>query len=460
MKKNQLQKLTTTMIAVSLLLSGFYGCKKQEASQIFPPVVFMPVSGEFAGGPIKNNLIVTTVEETTGKIVKGAEVFIHQGDPVQLIARLETNDEGIADFKTVEMVGPVTVTVTCNKSIAYDTVSFVNINAARLTIPLVRRKKAGKTKTALTFAGLDSGDTMLNLSRNDVPFKEKQIKAGTLEEDPLIVTVPAEPLSFSALVMDAAGNTTKYGFAVEPEAPIPAATPATINLIRVNSDNVRVCKGKIENPPANLGEPTDGWDPYKRYIFQVFADGGQAGDVVTGFANLARDYTYQAFIIQSPGLDKMKFEVTATNRSDAWSETSTVYKYFSFENAPSTADINFISVPKNLQISKVEKQILPDLIWESFDGNLIKVDIYHADYDYHWSIFIPGEKVQKLVLPPLDLGSPGALLGDEIYRFKVTALLIPDFDFNKMNFQTVRNTLTHKAASTLVKFMLKAPDDK
>ncbi|MCD4653803.1 hypothetical protein K8T06_07690 [bacterium] len=460
MKKNQVARIILLFIAIIVGLNGFYGCSKNDSAEIFPPIVFKPVSGQLSGGAVSDNLVVTTVEKTTGKIIKDAIVFVHQGEPAELKARVVTDEKGVADFTGQGISGAVTVTVTCNKTIAYDTVSFVNVNAAQMIIPLERRKDSEKTRTALTFIGLDSGDTKLTLSRNDIPFKDKPVKAGNLDEDPWILTVPAEPMAFSALVMDTEGNTTKYGFTVEPDGPLSEATPAMINLVRVNSDNVKMCKGSLENPPANLDEPTKGWDPYKRYIFQVFADAGMAGDVVSGFANIARDYSYQTFIVKSPGLENMKFEVIATNRGDAWSETSTVIRHFTFGNAPETNNFNFINVPKNLQISKVENQILPNLVWESSDGNLTEVSLYHADYNYHSKLYIPGEEIQTLTIPPLELGSAGSLLADEIYRFKVTKWLVPGLDFANVSFQEILDNVTNRSASTLVKFMVKAPEEE
>lgn len=451
--KMSVKIISLSLVIVSLLLLS--ACGSKEAVSVYPPIVFKPVPGQLDGGAIADNLKVTAVVSLTGKALKDAEVYVHQGEPYELKAQMTTNDQGTADFTGKGINGPVTVTVTCNKTEAYDTVTMMNVNAANLIIPMIPRKDPEKSKTALTFLGLDAGDTGLSLSRNDVPYNEKAVKSGKLEQDPWTMRVPDKPVAFSALVTDGGGNTSKFGYTVEPDGPIPEATPAQIMLNRVTGENVKMTKGSIDNPPANLDMPTAGWDPYKRYIFQIYSNAGIAGDVVAGFANLTREYGYQAFIVNTPELDKMRLEVSALNRSDAWSEMATAIQHFSFDNAPMKQDFHFIDAPKNLQISKVDGQIYPNLVWEISTGNLTQLEIFHADYNYHWTIYAAGENITTMTLPPLEPGSPGALQTEEIYRFRVTNWLVPGLDFNASSFQAINETVTHKARSTLVKFMVK-----
>ncbi len=340
-------------LCVTAVFSVLNGCGEKEIKQLYPPVVYKAPVGELGGGPINDNLTVKTVEMLDGKPIPSAKVFIHATETLELLAEADTGPDGTVSFAGKGITGPVTVTVACNQTLAYDTVSFVGINTANMVIPLERRKSPEKIKTALTFLGLDSGDAKLTMSRNDIPFPEKDVKAGKLDEDPWVLTVEEQPIAFSALVADAGGNTTKFGFAVEPDGPIPVETPAMINLERVTNDNVKQCRGKIENPPANLESPAEGWDPYTRYIFQVYSDGGLAGDVVAGFANLDNSYAYQAFIVKTPGLENQRMEVSAFNRRDAWSEMSTAIAHFTFDAAPASSDFSFLGAPKNLQIEKL-----------------------------------------------------------------------------------------------------------
>lgn len=434
------------------------GCAKQEAAQLFPPIVFKPVFGEINGGPINDNLTVTAVEKLTGQPVAGARVFVHAMDSMELLADGTTGSDGVASFADKAIIGPVSVTITCNETIAYDTVSFIGINAAHVVVPLDRRKSPEQVKTALTFVGLDSGDTKLSVNKNDFSLPEKEVEAGKLEEDPWVLTLDNQPAAFSAFAMDAGGNTTKYGFTVEPDGLIPAATPAMIDLVRVTADNVKTCRGKIENPPANLETPSDGWDPFTRYIFQVYSNGGLAGDVVAGFANLDNAYNYQAFIVQTPVLTKQRFEVLAFNRRDAWSEMTTAFHYFTFETAPETLDISFIDVPKNMQIEKLVEHPLPKLIWISSEGNFKQVEIYHADYNYRWTLYLAGETTDHVILPPIEPGSEGSLIIGEIYRFRVITWQIPGFDFNSMSFQQMADSVTHRARSSMTQFMVTASE--
>ncbi|HPQ39597.1 MAG TPA: hypothetical protein PLV45_04425 [bacterium] len=445
------------MITATVLLSG---CGGEDVMEIYPPVVFKPIPGEAGGGPVNDNLTVSVVENISGDPLENAVVLIHQGEPYELKATETTGPDGVASFAGKGITGPVTVTVSCNTDVAYDTISMIGINAARLVIPMERRKDPEDVRTALTFPGLDAGDEKLLLFRNDVPYEEKIVKSGKLENDPVTLKVSDRPLAFSAMAMDATENTTKYGFVVEPDGPLPAATPAMLNLVRVSQDNVKICNGSIENPPANLDEPSDGWELNKRIIFQVFGNGGMAGQIVAGFANISNEFTYQAFIVNTQGIEKMRLEVTAKNRTDAWTEMTTAFKHFSFVEAPAKMDFNFIDAPKNLQIATSEEQTYPDLIWESTEGNVTEVEIFHADYNYHWTIFVFGEDTQRLHLPPLELGSSGAMLADEIYRFRVTKWLVPGMDFGNWTFQGLNETVTHRSQSTLVKFLVKGREEE
>jgi len=460
MKNGFFLRVFPLCVCVAGVIMILTGCGQEEAVDVYPPIEFTPVPGGATGGPVNDNLLVTVVEETTGSPIEGATVLIHQGEMYELKATGTTGPDGQATFAGQGITGPYTATVTCNKSIAYDTVSFININAAQLTVPLQRRKESEEVRTALTFPGLDAGDEKLSLFRNDVPYQEKVIKGGSLEEDPLMLKVPDEPMAFSAMAMDAGGNTTKYGFTVEPSGPLPAATPAMINLVRVSQDNVKICNGSIEHPPANLEAPANGWELNRRIIFQVFGNGGIAGGIVAGFANMSSEYTYQAFIVETPGMENMRMEVTAKNRSDAWTEMTTAFKHFSFMNAPANADFTFIKAPKNLQINSQSEGIYPELVWESDEGNLTQVEIFHADYNYHWTLYVFGEDIQTLHMPPLEPGSPGAMVADEIYRFRVTKWLIPGLNEVDWTFQGLKETVTHQSHSTLVKFMVKGSEEE
>ncbi|MBN1296503.1 hypothetical protein JXA80_06960 [bacterium] len=453
MKVNVLFKSFPVVIAVVMVFG--IGCSRKDAIELYPPVVFEPVPGGGTGGSIADNLVVSVVEKNNGKPIANAVVYVHQGEDWVQAGMEKTGPDGVASFAGKGISGSVTVTVTCNEDVAYDTVSFIGIDTAKLTVPLERRKEPENTRTALTVLGLDAGDSALTLSRNDVPYSEKTVKSGKLEDDPIVLSVPDEPLAFSAMVSDAGGNTTKYGFVVEPDGPLPQQTLAMLNLVRISTDTVRMCNGSIEHPPANLDEPSDGWDPYKRYIFQVFADGGRAGNIVAGFANISNEYSYQAFIVQTPGIQRTRLEVSAMNRSDAWTEMTTAFRYFTFPDVPSVVDFKFMKVPKNLQISKIENQAYPDLIWEGSEGNVTEVEVYHGDYNFHWTLFVMGEGINRLRLPPLEPGAPGSLIADEIYRFQVTQWLVPAMNPTDWTFQGLNEQVTHRAKSTLVKFMVK-----
>ena len=449
--------LILVMAAGSMLLNG---CGKKEVIEIYPPIVFKPQAGELGGGAIADNLFVTTVEMTNGKPVSGARVFVHQPDTLELLADAVTGPDGTVSFAGKGITGPVVVTVTCNENIAYDTVSFVGINAANMVVPLDRRKSPEKVQTALSFIGLDSGDAKLTASQNDVPLQEQPVTAGKIEADPWTVTVDAEPLAFSAFVTDASENTTKFGFTVEPDGPIPVQTPAMIDLVRVSDQNVRICRGKIENPPANLELPVDGWDPFSRYIFQVYSDGGLAGDVVSGFANLDNSYAFQAFVVKTPVLTRQKFEVSAFNRRDAWSEMTSAFVHYTFDTIPQNVDISFIDAPKGLQSEKLENLPLPRLVWSSTEGNFHQVEIYHADYNFRWTLYVAGENPGGVVIPPIEPGSEGSLIIGEIYRFRVISWQVPGFDFNQMSFQKLSESVTHRSRSSMTQFMVATPDKK
>jgi hypothetical protein len=446
------QIILLTLLALSCFV--FSGCRKVDEIEIFPPIVFKPVPGEIGGGPVNDNLIVTTVEKTTGRAIRNAKVFVHQGEPLELVAESETDAEGTVSFAGQEITGPVTVTITCNQTIAYNTLSFVNVNAAKIVAPLERRKSPDKVNTALTFVGLGILDEKLSISRNEHTFPDIELDGGNLPEDPWITSVDNVPLAFSALTLDAGGNTTKFGFTVAPDGPIPPETPAMINLLPVSTQNVKIVRGNIQNPPANLDQPSAGWDPHKFYIFHSLGDAGQAGNVAAGFANVDVGYGFQTFVVETPGLDIHKLQVSAFNRQDAHGEMTTTCKTFRFENTPENFDVSFMNVPKQLQIDTDSDSIYPDLVWYSPEGNYTQVDIFHADYNYRWTLYVAGDDVNRMVIPPLEPGSEGALVSGELYRFRVTAWDVPGLNPDNMTFQELREKTVHRARSALTRFMI------
>jgi hypothetical protein len=443
--------------AVIILSACLSACKKQEKIDIFPPVVFKPELGELTGGPINDNLIVTAVDKADGTPVQEAKVFVHDSETYELLAETSTGPDGTASFAGKGITGPVTVTLTCNQTIAYDTVSFIGTNSAKLTVPMNRRKAPDKVNTAVTFLGLDYADAKLSISRNEHTYPDIELEAGKLPEDPWTASVEKLPLAFSALSMDPGGNTTKFGFTIEPDGPLPVGTPAMVNMVPGSTDTGKICGGKIENPPANLDVPSIEWDPHKHYIFQIFGNGGRAGSVMTGFANIDKAYSYQAFIVQAPGLMNSRMEISAFNRSDAWGEMTTQYNSFMFENTPESFDVGFMNVPKQLQIEKQEGQVFPDLIWFPTDSNMTQLEIHHADYNYRWTLYKVGDSLDKITLPPLEPGSPGSLITGEIYRFRVIGWKIPGLDSANWSFQELREKATHRARSSLAQFMVALP---
>ncbi len=449
-KLRQITLLTLFTASVLTLV----GCQQEKEIEIFPPVVFKPVAGEIGGGPINDNLVVTTVEKTTGNVIQGAKVFVHQGEPMELVAQGETDAEGQVSFAGEGITGPVTLTITCNQTISYDTLSFVNINAARIVAPLDRRKTPDKVETALTFIGLDILDDKLSISRNEITYPDIELDAGKIPEEPWKTSVNNLPVAFSALAMDAGGNTTKFGFTVAPDGPIPPETPAMIKLNPISPQNVKIVRGEIENPPANLDQPSAGWDPHRHYIFHSFSDAGQAGNVAAGFSNVDVGYGYQAFVVETPGLETHKLEISAFNRQDAHGEMTTTYKTFRFDDTPEEFDVSFMNAPKQLQSDTSADNVYPDLVWYSQNGNFYQIDIFHADYNYRWTLYVAGDDVNRLVIPPLEPGSEGALIKGEVYRFRVVAWDVPGMDSDNMTFQELRETAAHRARSSLVRFMV------
>lgn len=443
-------------ISAMIFFSFFSACKKQEIIEIFPPLVFKPRPGGVTGGAINENLAVTAVEKINGAPVQGATVFVHNGETHELLAEGVTGPDGTVSFDGKPIAGPVSITLTCNETIAYDTVSFIGVNSAKVTIPMTRRKAPEKVKTALTFLGLDYEDTKLSINRNEYTVPDIELESGTgkIPEDPWTTSVDDQPLAFSAFSMDTGGNTKKFGFTVEPDGPLSVDTPAMIDMTPVSTQNVKTCRGMIENPPANLDMPSTEWDPYKHYIFQVVTDGGLAGEVMAGFANIDKGYSYHAFIVETPGLLNGRMEISAFNRRDAWGEMTTRYYPFQFENAPEKLDIDFLNVPKQLQIEKEKDLVFPDLVWFPPENNFSQVEIHHADFKYRWTLYVMGENVGKITLPPLEPGSAGSLIVGEIYGYRVIGWKIPGLDYSNWSFQELEQKATYRARSSLVQFMV------
>ncbi len=458
------ERMNRQLFVLSIVMMGLggVGCENEKVA-IYPPVAFRPILGGAEGGIIHDNLIVTVVDAWSGKPLNGAVVFIHQGNPLEEKAKIKTGEDGVASFANLGISGPVTVTVIHEEREAYDTISFCDINAAKVTIPLTIRKPPDKVSTALTFLGLDTGDSSLMLFRNEVPYKEMKIMSQgnqlSVDPDPLVKTVPCRPIGFSAMATDQSGNTSKFGLTVMPDGPLPVSTPAMINMSTVNTGVVKVVSGKMAHPPANLKSPKNGWEPYKRYNFQVFLDGGLAGLISSGFANISNTFEYQAFCVSTPELPLMSLEVSAFNRMDAWAEMTTSILHGTFQALPEKHDFEFKNVPKDLHRQLSGNDNYPILHWEPVEGDLDIVSIYQSEYDYTWNLYLPGgKKSDSLPIPPIPMGSIGSILPDQMYRFRVETWTIPGFDYNNFSFQALANTVTHKARSTLFKFTVHGPD--
>lgn len=437
------------------ILLVFSGCGTGEV-EIYPPIVFKAMPGAFSGPTIDKNLEVKVVDAQTTKELQGAHVFIHQGNPMELIAEGTTDADGKVSFTGEEISGAVTVTVTGCEEEAYDTVSFIDINSSNMIIPITLRKSRSKVKTALTFPGLSAGDERLTYYINDQPKAELELTTvGKTEPDPHIVRVLSRPLAFSAMAMDAAENTTKFGFTVVPEGPIPVKTPTMLKMNKVNTETVKIVNGNIEFPPSNLELPQGGWDPSKYYSLGVFADAGIAGAVFAGFGNVTSEYNYQAFCCRTSGLKDMYLLITAFNRKDSWAEMSMIYLHSEFNQLPKSHDFKFKQVPKLLHTENVENSLYPVLKWIPGQGDLNVVTIRHDEYDYNWKIYSKNNSEKLVVfIPPIKPGSAGALLSGAEYRFQVETWSIDNFNYNAVDFQQIRKSITDKVRSKRYRFTI------
>jgi hypothetical protein len=444
---------------ILLILLGLSGCGSGPA-EIFPPVVFKPEIGSFSNSPIQDNLSIKTLDAATGNPLKGAVVMIHQGDPPELLARDVTGPDGTVSFAGKGINGPVCVTVTGCEKEAYDTISFIDINAAEMTIPLVLRKAFPAGKASVTFLSLDSGDDALMYYVNDQPQSELKIsssgKKTSVNPDPYSFKMVKKPSSVSALATDPSGTTTKFGFSVFPNGPLPVSTPAMIKMNRISSETVKVVRGKLAHPPANLKPPKNGWDTPENYSLAIFADGGIAGDVFAGFGNIMPDFKYEAFCCKTTGLENLLLKVTAYNRSDFWAESSQTLAHYTFDTLPETLDLTFKNVPKELHQEWIEGMAYPELKWKPGQGNLEIITIRHDEYNYTWKIYSPAQgNTGSLMIPPLTPGSEGALIEGEEYRFRVETLTISDFDYNSLSFQSLRHNVDHRARSSRQRFLVR-----
>ncbi|MBN1355287.1 hypothetical protein JXA40_03345 [bacterium] len=448
--------LMMILLAASVFLIALGGCGNS-AVEIYPPVEFKAVHGSFSGEPVADNLEITVVDAYSGKPLKGATVLVHQGHPPVLSGREITGPEGKVSFAGNGINSKVTVTVTGCEKEAYDTISFVNVNSADMTIPLTIRKSPNLQDSALTFLGLDNSDDELTYYVNDVPGAGLKISSEgrktSVDPDPYVYKIADRPGAVSAMAVDATENTTKFGFSLFPRGPLPVSTPAVLDMSRISQETVKIVQGHVQNPPANLDPPSGGWNPQQYYSMAVFADGGIAGDVFAGFGNIMPDYKYQAFCCRTPGLDHLFVKVTAFNRSDLWAESAVAFLHSSFQNLPQTLDLTFKSASKGLHAESGESAPYPLLKWEPGAGDMDIITIRHDDYDFNWELYLSSaDSAGSLTIPPLIPGSEGALIPGEEYRFRVDTWTIPQFDIDVLNFQKIRRSVTHKSRSGRQRF--------
>ena len=444
-----------------ILISGcmlMFGCSK-EVIQKYPSVVYKALPGEFSGGPIQDNLVVRVVDAVTKKPLKNSNVYIHQDEPMQLKTIGETDSEGQISFKGQGISGPVTVTVTNSDEKTYDTITFIDINSAQMTIPLNVREAPEEIRTALDIVGFDPIDDKLTVYKNERPFPDmKLVTEGQEihpEKDPITLKVPQKPFGISALVFDAADNIRKYGFIVEPDGPLPVTTPAIMPLTEVRTDNAKMIRGTLPSQPANLDAPTDGWDPFKRFSMAVFADGGMAGPILSGFGNIYKEFKYQAFCSDVEGMDHFFVELSAFNRRDVHAETTISYYHGTFQELPETYNFEFKNVAKDLVVDRPDDYAYPTLKWLHPGGDMVKIIIRQDEFDYTWDIYaaLDGE-VNSVSIPPLPLEKAGSLLVGEVYNYRVESWWIPDFDYTNMSFNQINRTIAHKSRSQRMKFMI------
>jgi hypothetical protein len=133
------------LICLPVILS--WACREKE-NGAYPAAAFKPVIGALTGGPIQGRLDITVLDDRFAKPLKDAEVYVHQGRPMRETARAATDADGHVRFEG--MNGPVTVTVVCETEEAYDTITWMDLDAADVVIPMTLRKNPRKVSVAST----------------------------------------------------------------------------------------------------------------------------------------------------------------------------------------------------------------------------------------------------------------------------------------------------------------------
>ncbi len=451
--------LLLIFILTGIIGAGLSGCGKDRVETV-PPIVFQPVPGGISGPEISDNLVITVVDRTYGNPLSGARVFVHQGKSLTLVAEMETDENGVADFTGGNISGPVTVTAICQVNMAYDTLTLKNINASQIEMPLQLRKKNTKTKIAMQFEGLDTGDLMLAAFRNTIPLQPVNLDPESDEDSSgvriLKRTVYRQPLGLSALVYDQQKQPSGFGAIIRPSGPPPRSTPIRFPIHRITDKNLKKMTGSIELP-ENMDQPPDGWVTSSHVTMKVLASGGICGSVIAGLVEISDDLKYRADFIKIPDLESYILETVVRNGRSGNGQESIFYIRDGFDNLPVEMNIQCPPVPVGIFMERKHTDIYPVFRWDSAGGNLQKCTLFNSEYNYYWEIYDRGDPQNAvLTVPPLEPGSPGTLVPGEVYRFQVESMSVKDLDYNHWSFQSVESDLRYRSRSSPMKFKMMA----
>lgn len=449
-------------------------------------ITVVPTGSRVSGAPIPPNgtLTVKVHDLNSGVALAGTTVIVdHSNDPRQIA----TTTAGEATF-TIASGGPVTVTVV-GPDLAeppdgppgsdYDLFTIVDVNASLLDIALFPRGlKAIVEGVAVNFTGplgLVIPNQLGEQEFEDAPLPEKENLASGLPGFYRFETdLPNRRFAFSAFDFGASTDSTPSTIAGTPSAPTTFGRDLTFPLFvpnpitpGVTNFTTAVGLGPLKNKesliqdlafPATPPLPTltSGTitPPATATTSTLLAAQGltSVGDQkllvgvsTIGDASAPLSFDLPTFAV--PGGETN--DIVAIARDIDGSESLAIQRNVVFGGS----NIDFptmLEPPGNLSPNGLTTLSLPlQLVWSAVpNASLYLVEVMSNDVD--WTIVLP-PTVPGVSLPDLT-GTPveeaGLSPSAPLVRWEVQAVSIPNFDFNRLDQDVMRQTFTHTSRST------------
>jgi len=419
-----------SLSAVAAIDLGFVDTTSGQAIPENDPTAITEVS---AGTENTDTLVIVT-DENTGAPLSGATVIVdHATEDRQIVT---TTTAGSASF-TPPSSGPVTITIGMS---GYAILTLVDFNLVFLNIELTPTGLSAFIQgRALNFTGplgaVSAGND--DLINDRCPSCEN-LYDGTLGDYKLEANIPNRVFNLSAI--DYGSGTTPINFtAVTGLGPLADGDTLIVDLtFPITPPTMTITTGTI-TVPASLGS-------VDLLIAGGLMDVGDPVELFVGISDVGStlpDYTLTTFDFAGGGLST---SILARAEGTAGGVTHSVNRGVGFGGTG--VDFSLIDIPTILLPTGDCGGIAPAISWTGVTGaSFYGVDL--GDFDTAWTVIIDGGST-SFTLPDLTdtpLAGLGLTTGDQV-ELGVWAMVVPGFNFNTLDKDTVMGTFTDMSNSS------------